>query len=56
MMFAPPYTWKDVARHLERLLESWRGQRFIVGVADQVPPDGDINFCRRIAEFIRQRL
>ena len=53
VMFAPPYTWRDMRAHIECLLESWGGRPFIVGVADQVPPDGDITFCRRIADMLR---
>jgi hypothetical protein len=51
-MFAPPYTWDDMEAHIEKLLEAWGGTPFIIGVADQVPPDGDITFCRKIAEMI----
>ncbi|MHB9025503.1 MAG: hypothetical protein ACYC7E_15260 [Armatimonadota bacterium] len=51
-MFAPPYTWADMERHIEELLACWGGTPFIIGVADQVPPDGDITFCTRIAEMI----
>jgi len=53
VMFAPPYTWEDMRRHVERLLEAWQGYPFILGVADQVPPDGNISFCGKIAEIIR---
>ena len=53
VMFAPPYTWEQMKAHVQRLLECWAGRPFIVGVADQVPPDGDIEFCRKIAELIR---
>ena len=52
VMFAPPYAWRDMEAHVAGLLESWRGHSFIVGVADQVPPDGDIGFCRRIADML----
>ena len=52
VMFAPPFTWQDMENHMRRLLDAWRGTRFIVGVADQVPPDGNIDFCRRIAELV----
>lgn len=52
-MFAPPYTWNDMKRHVQHVLESWGGRPFVLGVADQVPPDGDIEFCRKIAELIR---
>ena len=54
VMFAPPFEWRDMEAHVQRLLDAWRGTRFVVGVADQVPPDGDIDFCRRIAEMIRR--
>ena len=53
VMFAPPYTWQDMQAHVRQLLDAWRGTRFIVGVADQIPPDGDIDFCRRITALIR---
>jgi Uroporphyrinogen decarboxylase (URO-D) len=53
VMFSPPFTWQDMEGHVRRLLDAWRGERFIVGVADQVPPDGNIDYCRRIAELIR---
>lgn len=52
-MFAPPYTWADMERHVERVLAEWRGRPFVLGVADQIPPDGDVSFCRKIAEMIR---
>jgi len=51
-MFAPPFSWDDMRTHVETLLERWKGQPFIVGVADQVPPNGDIEFVRRISRLI----
>ncbi len=54
-MFAPPYTWEDMQRHVEKVLDCWDGRPFVLGVADQVPPDGDIDFCRKIAELVRDR-
>ena len=54
VMFAPPYTWNDMEAHVQRVLRCWRGTPFILGVADQVPPDGNIDFCRRIAELVDQ--
>ncbi len=56
VMFAPPFTWQDMRAHVTRLLDAWRGTRFIVGVADQVPPDGDLGFCRGIAELLTDHL
>jgi len=53
-MFAPPYTWADMQAHMERLLTSWGGTPFIIGVADQIPPDGDISFCKKIAAMIKE--
>ena len=42
----------DMEAHVKRTLEAWRDRPFILGVADQVPPDGDITSCRRIAEML----
>jgi hypothetical protein len=55
VMFAPPYRWPQMKSHVERLLASWSDRPFILGVADQVPPDGDIEFCQRIAELVGAR-
>ncbi|HUU59481.1 MAG TPA: hypothetical protein VMZ50_08060 [Phycisphaerae bacterium] len=30
-----------------------RGTPFILGVADQVPPNGELDFCRRISDLVR---
>jgi len=53
IMFAPPYTWTDMETHIRRLVDGWGGRPFVVGVADQVPPDGDIRFCRRIGDMLQ---
>ena len=53
IMFAPPYTWKQMESHVRRLIECWGSRPFVMGVADQVPPDGNIEFCRKIAELIQ---
>lgn len=55
ILFAPPYTWDDMKAHLETLLKSWRGTPFVIGVADQIPPDGDITLCNKVAEYIRDK-
>lgn len=55
IMFAPPYTWADMEKHVEHVLECWGGQPFVLGVADQVPPDGDIETVRRISKKIGGR-
>ena len=51
-MFAPPYTWADMEHHIQKVLETWGGRRFVLGVADQVPPNGDVEYCRKIANMI----
>jgi hypothetical protein len=38
--------------YLQQLFAAWQGHPFILGVADQVPPDGDITFCRKIADWL----
>lgn len=53
IMFAPPFTWSDMEAHLEKLVASWSGTPFVVGVADQVPPNGDIEMVGKISEFLR---
>ncbi len=53
IMFAPPYTWEQMRSHVLRLMDCWGRRPFIIGVADQVPPDGDIRFCRKIADLIQ---
>lgn len=52
IMFAPPYTWDDMKMHVQKVINSWQDRPFILGVADQVPPDGDIRFCRKISELV----
>ncbi len=52
IMFAPPYTWRQMESHVQRLLDCWSKHPFVMGVADQVPPNGDIGFCQRIAEVL----
>jgi hypothetical protein len=54
-MFAPPFVWPDMQTHVEKLLECWQDQPFIVGVADQVPPNGDIGLVRQVAKLLAAR-
>jgi hypothetical protein len=44
-----------MAAYVEHVLDTWRDRPFVLGVADQVPPDGDITFCRRIADLLAAR-
>lgn len=54
-MFAPPWTERQVREHTRRLLAALGGKgRLIVASADQVPPDGSLDFCRSIAEVVEQ--
>ena len=53
VMFAPPHTWNQMEGHVRWLLDCWRDRPFVVGVADQVPPDGNIDFCRTIAQVLQ---
>lgn len=54
-MFVQPWTVDDIRAHTKRLLDAlWSGGRLIIGSADQVPPDGDINYCRVIADTIEE--
>lgn len=54
-MFASPWTEKDVREHTRRVVQAWRKDgRLVVGSADQVPPDGRIEFCRAIAETVAE--
>ena len=54
-MFAPPFTWSDMEAHVAGVLEHWGRGPFVLGVADQVPPNGDIDFCRQIGEMVADR-
>jgi hypothetical protein len=53
VLFAPPYTWTDMEAHLKKLRQAWEGTPFVLGVADQIPPNGDVSYCPRIAEIVR---
>ncbi len=52
-MFAPPYEWPQMEKHVLEVIDAWGGRRFILGSADQVPPDANIDFCRRIADLLQ---
>jgi len=54
-MFSPPWTSDQVRAHTLRLLDEMApDNRLIVGSADQIPPDGDMDFCRMIADTIAE--
>ena len=53
-MFCEPYTWDDIEKHLNNLFQCWSGSRFVLGVADQVPANGDMEICRKISDMINE--
>lgn len=54
-MFAEPWTDDDIRKQTRLLLDSlWAGGKLVVGSADQIPPDGNIDFCRAVAETIEE--
>jgi len=53
VLFAPPFTWNDMDTHVRRLMECWKEMPYVMGVADQVPPDGDIDFCGKISSLVQ---
>jgi hypothetical protein len=55
-MFAEPWGPEEIRTQTEALLdELWPDNRLIVGSADQVPPDGEIDLCRVVTEAIAER-
>jgi len=54
-MFCPPFTWDDIRQHTQTLLSAWASGLFILGVGDQVPPDGDLDFVRKISDLVRHQ-
>jgi uroporphyrinogen-III decarboxylase len=54
-MFSEPWTADDIRRHTRLLLECLAGDgRLIVGSADQIPPNGNLDYCRIIADTIEE--
>jgi len=52
-IFCPPYTEQDVLDHLFRWLDAV-GERGVVAMGDDVPPNGDIEKVRVISEALEQ--
>jgi len=52
-MFAPPFTKGALERHVKKVLACCGHTPFILGSADQVPPNGDILLCEMIAEIVQ---
>lgn len=53
-MFCAPFTWEDLKDHVWRVLDAWKGAPFVLGTADQVPPDGDIRRVKWISELVQE--
>jgi hypothetical protein len=52
-MFAPPFTWDDLKKHVEKIIACHADSgKFVLASADQVPPNGNIDFVRRISEMM----
>ncbi len=52
-MFSPLYCESQFIEHLEEVLQMFSGDsRFVLGVADQVPPDGLISRIKLVREMI----
>jgi len=55
ILFSDPYTWQEMKKYVEKTLEAWHDTPFVLGVADQVPPDGDISMVRKISDLLKNR-
>lgn len=54
-MFAPPFTAEEMADHVRRIIRHHKDRgRFIFGVADQVPPNGDLALVRLVSEMVEE--
>ncbi len=54
-MFAPPFTKKDMEKHIMELIRVHKDSgKFIFGVSDQVPPDGDITMVKMISDLVEE--
>ncbi|NPV06900.1 MAG: hypothetical protein HPY83_02920 [Anaerolineae bacterium] len=52
-MFAPHCRWPEIQEHVRRAMTVLgREGRFALGVADQVPPDGELETVRRISREV----
>lgn len=54
-MFAPPFTAKEIERQVREIIRHHKAtNKFIFGVADQVPPNGDLALVRLVTDLIEE--
>ena len=54
-MFAPPFAADDMRRQVETVIEHhWDHGRFVLGAADQVPPNGDMDLVTLVGELCEE--
>ncbi len=54
-MFAPPFTAAEMEQHVRNIIAHHKDRgRFILGVADQVPPNGDLGMVKMIGEMAEE--
>jgi uroporphyrinogen-III decarboxylase len=54
-MFAPPFTRDDIRRQVERVIDAhWEAGKFVLGSADQVPPNGDMELVTYVGELVEE--
>ncbi len=53
-MFCEPFTWSDIEKHLTDLFKCWSDIKFVLGVADQIPANGNIEICNKISNLVRE--
>jgi len=51
-IFSRSFPEKRFLALVREVLDAWAGTPFILGTADQVPPDGDIERCRMVSEIM----
>jgi uroporphyrinogen-III decarboxylase len=54
-MFAPPFTAGEMEAHVREIIRHHKERgRFIFGVADQVPPNGDLRLVKLVSEMVEE--
>ncbi len=54
-MFAPPFDAKSMEKHVKEIIRIHKDSgKFMLGVADQVPPNGDITLVKLISGLVEE--